>query len=272
MMRKWTRWALVMLLATGLWIALAGCGGDSDESSGDEGGDAPANLVPQAQPTPEGTEVFEEPISIANYEPGTQVQTGLTLVSSTGGKSDGTAYFYAVLRNDSGGMLAKVNVLMYSLDEMNYSVAESQATSLLTDIPPGQEFFVGGSYPVPERAVDSAEFVLFDTGEPSYQGVFDLPVTVTYAGAGETGPYLVRGTVENTSGQALLFPVVSVLLVGPDEQSVGLSYAVMTSLAPGSAWEPGVSAEFEAGFDFTALDPQMVREARVLAVGYTLIE
>ena len=232
------------------------------------GGESVGNTAPQQQPTPEGTALFDEPITISTYEPGTQVQSGLTLLSSNVGMRDGQAYFYAMVRNDSSNLISQVRVLLHALDDTNYVVAEYQELALVTDIPPGQVITVGGSYAVPEQAVESANFVLYETEAQAYQGFFDLPVTVTFQGAGEMAAYVVRGTVDNTAGQTLYFPVIDVLLLGPDDQPVGLAHGVVMSQPPAAAWGAGVSAEFEAAFDFTVLDAQMIREVQVLAVGY----
>lgn len=265
-MRHLERFLTTMLAVLVLVLLAAACGSDNDDASDDA--DAPAYTVPQAIPTPEGTPPPDESIVISSYTPGSRVQTGLAVEASYSGQRNGRAFYYAILRNESGDSIAAVRALLYALDDENYVIAEHEATSLLADIPPGQTFFIGGSYPVSDLYTASADWVLYDTGEPRFEGYFDLPVTITYQGIGDNQPYLVRGTVENTSGQTLQFPVVDALLIGPDGQPAGLAHGRLTSLAPGDAWAPGVVADFEAAFDFTAFEPPAITDARVQVSGY----
>ena len=255
---------LVLILALGL--ALAACGGKKEKER-PAGGEATAT-------SPAATEeVTDAGYELVPREPGLQLRKGLVLITHSEGVREGTAYYYAQVRNDSGQTLSQVDVVIYPLDSENFELESITGSSMLTDIPPGQTFYVGREFPVPPGFADSQRFVWYTpTAEPAYRGFFDLAATVDFHGMIEGGVYAARGTAQNTSGQDLLFPVIDVALIGPDDNLVGLSHGVLKTSAPGGRWAAGETAAFEALFAFIAGEPDQVTGVQVAAAGYAVPE
>ena len=199
------------------------------------------------------------------------MRSGLTVVRRSEGVRDDTGYFYAEVRNDTEEYLEYVDTILYLLDAENYPLSEVDGNSLLTDIPPGQTFYVGTSFSAPEGFADSKRWIWYSTTEePTLEGYFDLPATVETQNIVEGGYYAVRGTTENTSGVTLAFPVINVILIGPDDNLVGMDYAVVRLDAPDGTWAPGEQAAFEVIVGFVAVEPELVTDVIVMASGYAV--
>jgi len=199
------------------------------------------------------------------------VRDGLTLLSTNEGAVDGTAYFFAEVRNDSGHYLSQVDAVIYSLDQNGLQIDEFSMGTLLTDIPPGQAFFVGRAYPLPDDAVDAQHWLWYTpTDQPRFRGVFNLPATVESQGPLEGAAYAVNGTVENTSENDLLFPVIDVALLGPDNTIVALTRGVLATSAADGTWPSGETARFEAIFPFASVPADQISDVRVSAAGYSV--
>lgn len=259
-MRKW-------VLYMGLVVILAACnGGDKkDDDTNDQppaGGDAS-----QADATEDPFDSSFEQIPI---EPGLKVQNGLTLLTYSLGMREGVAYFYGEVRNDTGESLRRVECWVYPVDADGYQLGNVNAEPLVVDIPAGQTVYVGRDYNIGDVYADAQVWLRYEKGEPQFQGFYGLPVTISYRGLGAEGmAYVVRGTAENTTGQDLQFHVIDVALIGPDENLVGLARGVLSTSAANGVWPAGETAEWEAPFFFTAVEPDQVRDVRVSAVGYT---
>ena len=250
-MRRW-----VLLIGLVLALLLAACDGGDDETPQDE-------VV-----EPEATEVLQEAVDLLPIEPGLKMQTGLTMLNHSLGKRGDIGYFYGEVRNDTGKQLHAIESFVYAVDELGYEIGIHVADSLMTEIPPGQVFYVGRDFTTSEDFADAQIWVRYLEGEAVVDGFFNLPATVEYHGLAENMEYVVRGTVQNTSGQTLNYYVVDVVLIGPDENLVGLSRGVLTLSAADGSWQPGENAAFEAPFFFTAVEPDLVQDVRVAAAGY----
>jgi len=264
-MRKWAILALVVALM------LAACNGDEDKDTDQGDNNAPSNSS-NAVPMPgTGTEEAEAGVDTTVYEPGVDAQTGLTVLTHSVYSREGTAHVFAQVQNDSGQTLNRVESYVYALDAQGFPLGSSlNASPLITDIPPGQVFYVGLDFPAGEEFSDVRLWIQYETGQPSaLTPAFNLPVTIDSQGAAENGVYTVRGAAQNTSPQNLMFPVVDVALIGPDNELVGFAHAVITGgLGEDGTWAAGAAITFEAAFNFIAVEPGLVQEAAVLAVGY----
>ncbi|MBN1678748.1 MAG: hypothetical protein JW966_00555 [Anaerolineae bacterium] len=262
-MHKRTYLVLILLLALVLLLAACG-GGDDEKSDSDEAPDG--DTAVDGGPPPEATEELGESIDFTAAEPGLDLQSGLTEVLSAYGEQDGTAYFFAEIRNDTGLNLHEITSIVKALDDVFYPLTTVDANPLLVDVPPGQTFTLGVTYAAPEGYTDQSIWVVYTTEEPTFEGYFDLPVTIDASGPqGERG-YTVRGTVQNPTDIDLVFPVVDVMLIGPDDNLVGYVHAVVAD----KMWPVGGSGTFEANVPFVAGSPERVVDVRVYATGYAM--
>ncbi len=261
------RWVLLVGITLALSLALAACGGDKDKQDDNQPATPETTIAPEGDATEEpSSDVLAQPV-----EPGLQVRGGLTVLRQSEGVRQNTGYFYAEVRNDSESTLAQVDAVLYLLDAGHYPVGEATANPLLTDIPPGQTFYVGTTFNPPEGYVDSKRWIWYSpTEEPSLHGYFDLPAAVTSQAVVGEGHYAVHGTAENTSGVTLAFPVIDVVLIGPDDNLVGLDHAVIKLSAPNGTWAPGEQADFEVIVGFIAVEPELVTGVLVKASGYAM--
>ncbi|MBN1200642.1 MAG: hypothetical protein JXJ20_02180 [Anaerolineae bacterium] len=271
-MRKWMLLAILLALV----LALAACGGDGDDDKDSDGG--PPETENETVPVAPDTDATEEASSAAvlsvAYDPGPDMQTGLTLLTYSVYPGDETTHFFAEVRNDTGHALNRALAHLYALDQDGYPLGPlMDASSLLNDIPAGQAFYVASEFATPELFADVFFRVEYETGEPGpLRGFYGLPVTVEYQGPGETMPYVVRGSAENNTGQDLMLPVIDVALTGPDDELVGLSHGVVDTGTADGTWSAGQAAVFEAPFTFVAVEPDRVQEVKIAAAGYAPVE
>jgi hypothetical protein len=263
-MRKWMLLSIVLVLA-GTGVALTACGGEKSKAHGSEEGLVPVSLVQATEvPTP-GSEF--EPLT-----PGLIMRKGLTMLSQSEGTHNGTYYFYGEVRNDTTQYLTQVETYIYPLDYFGYQLDTIPASPLVTDIPPGQTFYVGRDFTPPPGYVSTQRWVWFDTStaQPHFKGYFNLPTTVTFKGTDPKAVYVVRGTATNNTGKTLAFPVVDVVLTKSGGAPVGLTHAVVKTSMPNGLWSPGEVATYEATFRFVAVDPPWITGVKVSATGYTI--
>ncbi len=95
-----------------------------------------------------------------------------------------------------------------------------------------------------------------------------LPVTVDSHGVGDGVPYVARGTAQNTSGKDLMFPVIDIVLIGPDDNLVGLGHGLVTDGLTDNVWAAGGTVTFEASFAFIAAAPEQITGVVATAAGY----
>lgn len=258
------------LLIGVLVLVLAACGGND----GNNDNESPAgNDSVQATPSPDATEPVSDSVEISQYEPGVYTQSGLTVLRHKVFSQDEVTYVIGEVRNDTSQMLAIGAAYVIPLDANGFTLGPAvSASSLLTNIPPGQVYYVAANFPTP---ADFGETAIWVQNEPAdmmpLTGYFELPATIESQGMAE-GIYTIRGTVQNTSDQPLYFPVIDVVLIGPDDDLVGFSHGRLTTADPGAAWPAGESVPFEAQFVGLAVPPEQVTNVRVLAVGYALVE
>ena len=261
MMRRWALLGIALVLV----LAVAACGGDDEQDDANP----PDGGAPTAEgPDTDATEEANSPLELVQREPGINVQSGLTLLTYSVGVEEGTAYFFGEVRNDTGESLRQVYATLYPLDDENYPLEQVQADSLLSDIPPGQTVYLSRTFPAGETIVDAQVWVRYESGDPMLQGYFDLPGTVEANGSDPAAAYLVQGTAENTAGVDLTFPVVDVVLIGPDDNLIGMAHGVVTGGVQDGVWPAGESISFDARFDFVLGDIAQVREVRIAAAGY----
>jgi len=129
-MRKWALPVLILLLV------LAACSDDNTAPDTIQ----PTSTVPDAEAT---EEVLADGYELDPRTPGLKVRDGLTLLSTNEGAVDGTAYFFAEVRNDSGHYLSQVDAVIYSLDQNGLQIDEFSMGTLLTDIRPDRLFSSG---------------------------------------------------------------------------------------------------------------------------------
>ncbi len=252
-------WALGLII---LALALSACGKDKKDNQPKA---TPAG--PDAESTPEVEPGYE----IGVFEPVLKVRNGMTLLSQNDGVVEGTGFFYGEVRNDSGSYFGQVDAQLYLLSTDGVKIDEISVGPALTDIPVGQTFFVGGEFTVPARYANSQRWVWYDpTDKPSLTAFFGLPYTIEFQAKTEGVPFLVRGTATNNTAQTLLFPVIDVMLFSGDGKPVGLAHAVLHVSAYDGTWPAGETAPFEAAFGFVAVDPALVTQVKVSAVGYTM--
>ncbi len=264
-MRRMYAFALFVTLL----VALAACGGQSEETP-------PPPSVTAAPPTQPAAESSTTPhptdlpaVAADLLEPALVVRDGLTVLSENSGALNNTVYFFAAVRNDTDQTLSNVDVVITMLAADGFQLGQFTAPPSITDIPPGQTFYVGGWAAKPDEYTGAERRIWYETGTPRFSGHFGLPAEVSEQGPDDAGGYVVRGTVTNNSEDTLIMPVVTVALVGPDEKIVGLTNAVLQLPNADGTWSPQTQAPFEARFTFVAGDTQNV-EPRVLAVGYVL--
>jgi len=252
-MRNWL--PLLLILA----LTLAACGDDSTPP-------------PTPTDTPAGLDATAEPQSAFELEslvPGLHVRNGLTVLTHSEGVREGVGYFFAEVRNDSDQWLSQVDAVIYVLDQDGLKLDEISANPLITDIPPGQVFYAGQSFPLPDGYADTQRWLWYTpTDEPSLQGVFNLPASITSQSTSESGLYTVSGTAQNTANADLYFPVIDVALIGPDDNLVGLAHATLLTGRDDGLWPAGAEVPFEAQFPFISVGPELVSEVRISAVGY----
>lgn len=253
-MRNWLPLLLLILALT-----LAACGDDS-----------PPPPTPAASPaSPDATAEPQSAFELEPLVPGLRVRNGLTVLAHSEGVREGMGYFFAEVRNDSDQWLSQVDAVIYALDQGGLKLGEISANPLLTDIPPGQVFYAGQSFALPDGYADTQRWLWYTPAEkPSLQGVFNLPVSVTSQSVGESGLYTVSGIAQNTAGADLYFPVIDVVLIGPDDDLVGLAHAALLTGRDDGMWPAGVEAPFDAQFSFISVGPELVSEVRISAVGY----
>ncbi len=266
-MRTTVRRIYVPALTVALLLILAACGGKSEETPPPSATPAPPTQpVAEASTTPYPTDL--PAIETTLLEPDLIVRDGLTVLSENSGALDDTAYFFAAVRNDTERTLSSVDVTVTMLASDGFQLGQFTAPPPITDIPPGQTFYVGGWASKPDEYAGAERRIWYETtGAPRFNGHFGLPAEVGEQGPDANGDYVVRGTVTNDSADTLIMPVVTVALVGADEKVIGLTNAVLQLPNADGTWPPNTQAEFEARFTFVAGDTQNV-EARVLAVGY----
>lgn len=247
-------WLLVLL------VGLAACGGDDDKED-----------TPTPTPALDGTQEADPGIELSALQPGLQVRDGLTLITHSRGTREGIVYFYAELRNDSDQYVSQIESFVYPLDADGFQLGTVEVNSLLTDIPPGTTILIGRDFPAPQGFADAQYWVWYEpTEEPQIEGFFNLPTTVDFKGQVEGVPYLVRGTATNNTGQNLLFPVIDVALIGPDDNLVGYARAILRTAVMDGTWPAGETATYEAGFTFLAVETERITGARVTAAGYVV--
>lgn len=259
MRRHWALWVMIPILV----LALAACG--KDKKNTPKGN--------PTQPAAESTEQLTPGYTIGTFQPLLRARTGLTLVSSNDGVVNGTFFFYAECRNDTQNYFSQIDAHVYPLSAEGVQLDDMAVSPAVTDIPPGQSFFVGGSFPVPAKFAGSQRWVWFESApKPSLDAHFNLPTTTTFQGASSGMAYLVRGTATNNSNKVLLFPVIDVMLFTADGKPVGLTHAVLHVSAADGTWPAGETAQFEAAFGFVAVDASQVTQVKVSAVGYTQLQ
>jgi hypothetical protein len=259
MRRLWALWIAAGLIV----LLLAACNGDDKKDQKDT--DNP-NVVP-----PDSTEeVGPPPVEVGKITPGLKVRSGLTVVSLNEGIENGTLYFYAEMRNDTDQYFKVVEAFLYLLNEQSVQIDTVPMTTLLTDIPPGQIFYVGRELPVPEKYADAQRWLWYDpVEEPSLTAYFALPATVEFQGAVEGAAYLVRGQTENNTGKELAFPIIDVVLFNSEGKPIGLTHGVIQVSRADGMWPAGEVAPFEAAFAFVAGGGEQVTQVKVLSAGYT---
>jgi hypothetical protein len=261
-MRKWLLLFLVLGVAVG---ALVACGSKKNKVQGSEEGLVPVSLAQATEvPTP-GSEF--EPIT-----PGLVMRKGLTMLAQNEGVVNDTYFFYGEVRNDTTQYLTQVEAYVYPLDSFGYQLDTISVSPLLTDIAPGETFYIGRDAPVPNGFVNTQRWVWFETSadEPRFTGYFDLPTTIDFQGTEANAAYVVRGTATNNTGQTLIFPVVDVMLAEMGGEPVGLTHAVVTTSNPNGSWMAGEVATYEAVFRFVAADVTDIATVTVSATGYTV--
>lgn len=272
-------WIVLLLVLT---LALAACGDDPDPAPPAEN-TAPADTAPVAtenspaeaaapdtaateEATPESDEADFNPIP-----PGLHARSGLTVVRATEYAENGTGAYFAELRNDTGETLRTVGGSIDLLDAENLRLRAVPLSTLLSDIPPGASFFVGETFPLPQGYAGTAIWLDYTPADaPTLDAHFDLPVTVDTHGPGESALYTAQGTVENTTGQPLVFWVLTLAALDADGNIIGLAYAVVTPDASGNDWPAGTSATFEATFPALAGEPASVTSVTASATGYAM--
>ena len=263
------RQAWVAVLAA-LTLALAACGDQSEPDTPPPDAPTPpaqSSAAATEEPEPDGAEM-----DFNVYTPGLHLRAGLTLLRSTEHAAGDTGAFFAELRNDTGALLRAVDGSIDLLDAEGLRLEAVPLHVLLSDIPPGERFFVGETYALPAGYAASAVWLDYTTAEtPSLAAYFDLPVTIEAHGPGETLPYTARGTLDNTTGQDLALWALTLAALDADGQIIGLSHAVVTPGAPGQGWPAGTAATFEATFGALAGDPSAVASHEASAVGYALL-
>lgn len=245
-------WLLFVVL-----LALVACQADNKPDS---------TATPEVTPvTPEATTAV---IELVPLTPGLKVRDGLTVLTHSEGIREGTVYFFAEVRNDSGQFLSQIDALIYPLDADHLKLGQVSAAPLMTDIPPGQVFYAGTAFAAPETYADMQRWLWYTPAEqPTLRGRFGLPVTVETRRADENRIYMVSGTAQNDSGVDLYYPLIDVALIGPDDDLVGLAHAAVSTEREG-VWPAGTPAQFTATFRFLAVPPEQVTDVRVLAAGY----
>ena len=246
-MRNWL--PLLLILA----LTLAACG------------DEPAP-PPRPTDTPPGIDATGEPENAFELEPlvpGLRVRNGLTVLTHSEGVREGTGYFFAEVRNDSGQLLSQVDAVIYALDEDGLKLTD-RPTRCYRHSP--DRSYAGQSFACPMVTPLAALAVVHPSA--GLQGVFNLPASVTSQGTSESGLYTVSGTAQNTADADLYFPVIDVALIGPDDDLVGLAHAVLVTGRDDGVWPAGAEAPFEAQFSFISVGPELVSGVRISAVGY----
>jgi hypothetical protein len=258
-MRKWMLWGVALALL----LALSACGGDKKEPAGElPTPTAALDVTPTGAPAALG---------FGNETPGLQARQGLTVLRESAGAHGDTVYFFAEVRNDSGQVLARVDSTLFALDNYGVRVGEFSANPLLSDIPAGAQFFVGGSFPKPDLYSDSRRWIWFTAApQASLNAIFDLPTTITERSVTEAGLYRVTGTATNTTDQELVFPLIDVAAIGPDDDLAGLAHAVVTTSRPDQRWQAGETVTFVTQFSFLTVPVEQITDVAVQAVGYAI--
>ncbi len=218
--------------------------------------------------TPVTPEAVPAAIELVPLTPGLKQRDGLTVLAHSEGVREGMAYFFAEVRNDSGYYLSQVDALIYPLDANHFKLGQVSAAPLMTDIPPGQVFYVGATFAAPAAYADTQRWLWYTPAEqPTLRGHFGLPVVVETRGVDENGLYVVSGTAQNDSGVDLYYPLIDVALIGPDDNLVGVTHAAVSTEREG-LWPAGTQARFTARFYFLPVLAEQVTGARALAAGY----
>ena len=269
-MRTTIRRMYAPALTFALLVVLAACGGKAEETPPPPSTTpvpSTAQPVAESSTTPHPTDL--PAVELTLLEPALIVRDGLTVLSENSGALNDTVYFFAALRNDTDQTLNRVDVTVTMLAADGFQLGQFTAPPPITDIPPGQAFYVGGWAAKPNEYAGAERRIWYETGTPRFVGHFGLPAEVSEQAPDENGGYLVRGTVTNDSADTLVMPVVTVALVGADEKVIGLTNAALQLPSADGTWPAGTSADFEARFTFVAGDTQNA-EAHVFAVGYVL--
>jgi hypothetical protein len=251
------------VLSVILALALAACNGSKKETEPESGN------TPLPSPAAASTEQAETGADYSTLEPGLHMQSGLTMIRYNSGALNGTGYFYGEVRNDTGALLARAESTVYPLDTGGFRLATVDASPLLTDLAPGLVFYVGREFTADENFADSSLWVRYNAGDdPSLEGFFGLPVTVDSHGVGDGVAYVAHGTAQNTSGKDLMFPVIDIVLIGPDDNLVGLGHGLVTDGLTDNVWAAGGTVTFEASFGFIAAAPEQITGVVATAAGY----
>lgn len=288
-MRRTARLAGWIALSLVLILALAACGDDEPEPDRPAASDStPATPPPPAASAPavanppapdtaateESTpEAGDAALDLAVYAPGLHTRSGLTIVRSTEWTGDATGAFFAEVRNDTGELLRAVEGSLTVLDAEHLRLSALPLSVLLNDIPPGHSFFVGDVFDRPPGAAATAIQLDYQPADaPWLDAFYDLPVTIDSQAPAESVPYLVRGTIENTSGRDLVFWAVTLVALDAEDQIIGLSHAVVTPGTPDRVWPAGAAVPFEAPFPALAGEASSVASVVASAAGYAPLD
>lgn len=289
-MHRTARLASWIALLLVLILALAACGGDKPEPDRPAASEStpvtatpPAASAPAVENPPAPDAAATEPataepddaapddaaLDLTVYTPGLRVRSGLTIVRSTEWTGDATGAFFAEIRNDTGGLLRAVEGSLAVLNADHLRLSAVPLSVLLNDIPPGHSFFAGSVFDLPPGAAATAvQFDYQQADAPWLDAFYDLPVTIDSQAPAETVPYLVRGTIENTTGRDLAFWAVTLAALDADGQIIGLSHAVVTPGTPDRIWPAGASIPFEAPFAALAGEASSIASITASAAGY----
>jgi len=279
-MRRRARLARWIALSLVLILALAACGGDEpepDRAAAPENTPAATPVPVASVPAPPDAAATEESTSEPDdaaldftvYTPGLHARSGLTVVRSTEWTGANTGAFFAEIRNDTGQLLRAVEGSLTVLDAEHLSLGRVPLSVLLNDIPPGQSFFAGDVFDLPTGFAATAIQLDYQPADAPWLAAFyDLPVTIESQAPAEAVPYLVRGTIENTTGRDLTFWAVTLVALDAEDQIIGLAHAVVTPGTPDRRWLAGTSVPFEAPFAALAGDAASIASVVASAAGY----
>lgn len=265
-MHRWGWFARALVVA----LLLAACRGD--DSGPDRPVDGPTDTpVPALDATAEAED--GAPLDYTTYEPGWRVPSGFTVLRTTDTAVGDTGAFFAEVRNDTGRLLRAVEGTLYLLDADHVLLDSLTLNVLLNDIPPGHTFALGRTFPLPDGYAAASAWLDYTPADaPSLAAFYDLPVTIEAHGPGQTVPYEVRGSVQNTTGRDLFFWDVTLIAQNADNQIVGLTHAVLVPDSAGAVWPAGATVPFEARFGSLAAEASSVASVSAAAAGYAPLD